>query len=684
MVLDRRTFLKFGAGATAGILATPLVWKGLDDISIWSQNWPWIPANEKGENTFALTTSKYTGEPVAVRLVGKRPVRVLPSPQHPLGGGVSPLAAAEAEMLYSPGRVKRPLLRGSDGAHVEADWSAVHGRLKAEMVKAGADIAFLSGDENSVINEAISALAGKMGSSAVYLMPSEGRSAALAADLMGLKAQLGYDLENSDYVLAVGANVLDTWGTVIRNRRLFGHGRPHPGEGKPTLTLSYAGPLQDGTAAVAKPWVPIAPGTETAFLLCLAAALIDKGRRAPADNFDAFAALAKNFTPEATAKICGTSAKAIADVVAALTSAKAPLVIAGGDCWGGAGAAPVMAAFALNALLGNINKKGGVKLLPFVPTAIRGAKGREQLYKNDFAAMLKGDKRPAMLFIHEANPLYALPGGDKLRKAFAEIPFKVSFSTFFDETAAACDMVIPIGMGLERADDLSSPYGCGANIYVLGGAAIEPVADVRNTGDALLLLAKELGWDLGYAKYTDLLKAKADAVGANFDLLLQGQPAENDAEAYFSLFTLNTNLLQDAAGFTPGQGKLGLAVYGRLALGTPKTGIPPFNTKTIRAGEMHGTEMYVLVNGATAGSLGLKQDDKVLLRAGDRSIPAILRVYEGVTGGAVAVCLGYGHTALDEFSRNKGANVFEILSASAEPESGLSVWSRTGVEVVKA
>ena len=50
----------------------------------------------------------------------------------------------------------------------------------------------------------------------------------------------------------------------------------------------------------------------------------------------------------------------------------------------------------------------------------------------------------------------------------------------------------------------------------------------------------------------------------------------------------------------------------------------------------------------------------------------------------VAVCLGYGHTALDEFSQNKGANVMELLSSSPEPETGLTVWSQAGVVVAKA
>jgi hypothetical protein len=49
-----------------------------------------------------------------------------------------------------------------------------------------------------------------------------------------------------------------------------------------------------------------------------------------------------------------------------------------------------------------------------------------------------------------------------------------------------------------------------------------------------------------------------------------------------------------------------------------------------------------------------------------------------------AVCLGFGHGAFDEFSRNKGRNVMELLSALPEHGTGLDVWNRTGVDIKKA
>ena len=103
-MLDRRGFLKFIGGAAVGTLATPVVWKGLDDISIWSQNWPWIPSLQYGnhENTYVRTVSKLCPAAGAtkIRLVGGRPVRVLSDPESPLGGGVSALAVTEVQTSY--------------------------------------------------------------------------------------------------------------------------------------------------------------------------------------------------------------------------------------------------------------------------------------------------------------------------------------------------------------------------------------------------------------------------------------------------------------------------------------------------------------------------------------------------------------------------------------------------------
>ena len=283
MALDRRGFLKFIGGATAGILATPVVWKGLDDVSIWSQNWSWIPRNIKGANSYVPTVSKLcpTGVGVRVRLVDGRPVRVIGNPEHPLSkGGVSSIAAAEVQMLYSPARMKRPLKRSPDGAYVMISWEEAEAMLLdgLKAAKGGDALACISGDDNGTINELLSAFVQQSGAKSFFLMPGEAQPAAKAWDLMGGEGQIGYDIEKSDFVLAIGANVLEAWGTAIRNRHAFGASHPHGAE--PTAQFVYAGPVLNNTATGADDWLPIRPGTESAFALGLAHLLIKEIGRA--------------------------------------------------------------------------------------------------------------------------------------------------------------------------------------------------------------------------------------------------------------------------------------------------------------------------------------------------------------------------------------------------------------------
>lgn len=234
-MLDRRGFLKFIGGAAVGTLATPVVWKGLDDISIWSQNWPWIPSLQYGnhENTYVRTVSKLCPAAGAtkIRLVGGRPVRVLSDPESPLGGGVSALAVTEVQMRYSPARLKRPLLRNSDGGYREISWEEAEKLLLEKLAAAKKQtehdsVVCISGDENGTMNELLAGFAAQTGSGRFFAMPSDAQATAQAWKLMGGRGRVGFDIPNSDYVFAVGANVLETWGSVVVNRHAWGQARP--------------------------------------------------------------------------------------------------------------------------------------------------------------------------------------------------------------------------------------------------------------------------------------------------------------------------------------------------------------------------------------------------------------------------------------------------------------------------
>ena len=139
-MLDRRNILKFLLAGAAASLLTPLPWKLMDDSAVWTQNWPWIPSGRPGEVTFARTSSKLcpSASGMRVQLVGGRPERLLPDPEHPLSlGGISALALAEAQLLYSPARVRGPLLRGADGTLHPSNETQARDFFLAALRKAG-------------------------------------------------------------------------------------------------------------------------------------------------------------------------------------------------------------------------------------------------------------------------------------------------------------------------------------------------------------------------------------------------------------------------------------------------------------------------------------------------------------------------------------------------------------------
>ncbi|MCT4625477.1 menaquinone reductase molybdopterin-binding-like subunit QrcB [Halodesulfovibrio sp.] len=690
MAVDRRGFLKFVAGATTGVLATPVPWKLLDDASIWTQNWPWIPRNVDGENSYISTISKLcpSAAGMKIRLVGNRPVRALPDDNHPLSmGGITALAAAEVQLMYSPSRVKRPLKHSGDGAYVAISWEEAEKMLKENLRRAGSKVAYVSGDETGTINELLSGMAKASGSEDFYMMPSEVQPAALAFANMNGKGQLGYDIENSDYVFAIGANILESWGTVLRNRAAFKN--THPAGEKPTATFVYAGPVQSNTAAGADEWLPAKSGAEAIVAMGIANLLIKSGATIDAPDFAEFKELAALYTPQKVATLAGVAPAKLKAIAAALSKAQNPVVLTGSEFGQGTGVATVLAGTAVNMLLGSFGREGGVKALPLAPKVIASGMDRSEIAQKDLVAYLsrlnagKVSAPKAMVF-YEANPVYGLPQPAAMSKVMHKVPFKVAFTSFLDETAKACDLILPTPLGLERFDDVETPYGIGQAFYGLARPVAPCAVDGKPAADVLLGVAGQLNMDLGFATFEEVLQAKAEAAGADWDSLMEGEFFTSDAVVEQSGLRLCAGIIGKALATAPKASKLSIAPVQKLNIGTPNTAIPPYNNKTIRRWELQKNEMYVAMNGATARELGVVKHDRIKLSNSSGSIQARVNIFEGVMPNTIAVLMGFGHTAFDKFSKGKGENVMELLTVGYEAGTGQSVWNVAGVNVSKA
>lgn len=687
MGVTRRAIIGAAVGGTVGVLFTPIPWKLADDISIWTQNWPWIPTLDHGAVEHKPAIGKFcpSGCAVKVRTVAGNPVSTTGNPDNPLsGGGICPLCAVGVQMKYSPSRVKQPMKKTGEGSYQPIGWdealktlSSKLGGLKGKDGK----LVCISGDQSGTCNEVFSALVAGLGNSDFYLMPSAQNTAALAWNqVMGGTGQVGYDIENADFVLSIGADLLDSWGPTVRNQKVFG---------EKGFGLVYAGPVCNRTAAVGEKWVPVASDGLTAFALGVAYFMMQRGATVNAADFDDFKSMVmSNYSPDKVEAATGVKATELEKVAARLMSASRPVVVSDTGFGQGQGAAGFIAATALNLLAGNLNSRGGMVALSDLPVVVEGAMERADVRAKDLvgylAKMEKGKvTAPEVLVTYEANAVYGLPQAEAFAKAVEKIPFKVALTSYMDETASKADLILPVPNPLERIEDIQTPYGYGQVAYAVAAPVSKPAVDAKSGADVFFALADGLGVNLGYSSFEDVLKAKAEKIGADYDSLVEeGQLWTSDSYQYPTGLSLAPSVLAKA-GAAPKDGAypLSLAPEFQLNVGTQSLATPPQNLNTIPKDELDGNLMGVAMNSATAKKAGVKAGSRITITGPRGECRGTVTISEGVADGVVAAPLGLGRTAWDPYTRGKGDNTFKVLSVTTEPGTGMAVWGGSRVKI---
>ncbi|BBD08725.1 menaquinone reductase molybdopterin-binding-like subunit QrcB [Desulfovibrio ferrophilus] len=681
--MNRRTFLTFSAGATAGLMITPIPWKLTDDASIWTQNWQWNPKVPKRAIYFAEMASKLdpSGSGVKVAVVNGNAVGVAGNVDHPLGkGAVSTMAAAEVGLLHSPARVRQPMLKTATGFKA-ISWDEAETILTGKLSEARGEVAMVSGDDTGSANEIFAALVNGLDGS-FYMMPGETQSAHKALEMMGGEGRIAYDIENADYVLFLGADALESSGTSTRNARVFSE--THPTGKAASAKYVYAGPVMNNTAVVCDQWIQAKPGAAATVALGLSRILMDNGAVANAKGFASFKQnVAQGYAPAHVERETGVRADVLKKIARELAAAKRPLVIAGSEFGQGAGARALMASLGLNVLLGQMGQS--VKIIPGAPAVVQGAGSESERYAADVIPFLKGVAEgrdgAKVLMVYDANPAYGLPQTQAMAKAMDKAAYTVSFSSFMDETAERANLIMPNSMTAERYDDLYTPHGAGTATYSVNKPLVKSAFDTRTTADVMLSVASRLGMDLGYASFKDVLQAKATRLGASWSSLRQGK-AWTSASA--SSAQLNLAPCAAPAVRAIGEGTLALAPVVKHNIGTSKVAMPPHSAGSIRDTELSGVQTVVQMNAKTARMSGVKAGETVKLMGPGGEMTAQVYVSEKVMTGVVAAPLGFGHTAWDGFSKGVGENAFKLLAAADDPETGLSVWSTNRVTIATA
>src|SRR5205085_6807421 len=389
-----------------------------------------------------------------------RTIKLEGNPEHPVNrGALCVRGQAALQGLYNPDRYRGPMAR-KNGQLQSVSWEEAlqifAQKLGETRSRGGAGSAvFINQHESGSLPGFIDAWLAGFGMAAHLSYDAGADHAVIAANRQSYGvAWPRLDFRAARLVVSIGADFLDGWGAMVPQQLDFAEARADH-ENAPRLI--YVGPRRSLTGLNADQWIDSRPGSEMAIVRLLAGQL----------------------SVEAASQATGVSAPTLEAFVREFASTTPTMVIAG---TGGAdGFEVALAANALN------QARGGVG------TTVKPSEGYLGFDRMASPAELRAlvtrmnTGGVSLLMVRGANPAFTLPKAVGFAEAMARVPFKVSFSSYPDETSELADLVLPDHHPLEQWGDAEPLRGT----ISLQQPAMDPVFDTRATADVLIALAKK-------------------------------------------------------------------------------------------------------------------------------------------------------------------------------------------------
>jgi thiosulfate reductase/polysulfide reductase chain A len=657
-----------------------------------------------------------------------RVVKLEGNPEHPHSkGNLCPRGQSGLMNTYDPDRVLTPLIREGrrgQGLFRKASWDEALDLVAAKML----DIKQKYGPEAMVFSSTHN-LSQPLFENLLYAFgsPNYGTQRSLCFNAMIVANLMTFGMEEPardysqvKYIILTGRNLMEAISTSET------HDLSHAIDSG--VKVVYLDPRFTKTAAKATEWLPIRPGTDTAFHLALLNIIIGEKLydQSFVDRFtvgfDQLAKEVRRYTPDWAAQITGISAATISRIAHEFAAAGKYALAHNG--WRTSNFvnsfATERAITALNTMVGNwgttlfgagSEESGGLGAppqppyprtsalrldgvpwkFPFVPLKI----GIFQELRNSVVA---GDPYQAHgWFISRQNPVMSIPDRNETLKAFAKMDFIVTADILLNDTAWFSDVVLPEASYLERYDPLN----------VVGDKAFlrQPVIEPQGEGKSALWIYKELGQRLGLGDYfqykdeEDYINQQLAPLGVKVDDIKAKGYAELNEEAggeEANEPTWNTTsgkieLYSETlakAGFDgvvtwqeppqPGDDRFYL-LTGKVAQSTQ------FGTQNNQLLHKYSDEPRLWMNAKTAAKRKLKEGDWVEVTSEVGKVHILLHATEAIRPDCVYMTPGYGHLSKGLTTAYGVGACDSVLHVTyTDPISGGQALSQTFVTVQKA
>lgn len=651
------------------------------------------------------------------------------NPNHPNNSGrLCPRGNAGIETLYSPDRIKFPLIRaGARGSGLwrRASWDEALSYTAEQMLK---------------IKE-------KYGAKAMMFNSTDNLSQPFFEILLKAYGTLNYGTQRSLCFNAMTTGFLYTYGTPqpgtdFANCRLMIFSGRNLAEGisnsetQEMIEMMAKGakvvvldPRFSKTAAKATEWLPVRPGTDSAFFLALIQVIIQEKLynqefvRQYTLGFEDLVAEVQEYTPEWAEKKCEIPAETIRRIAREFAAA-APAAIAHPN-WRSSNFVNSFqterAIAVLNALIGNWAQPGGLipdqelntlKLgvlshpafppaqgirldgvpwqYPMVPLAY----GVIQTMRDN---ILTGKPYEAKgWLISRQNPVLSVPERQKTINALMKLDFVAVIDIQANDTAYYADVILPESSYLERYDGLIPIK----NKLFIRQPVIEPLYETKSS----LMIYKELAEKLGLGEFLpyqdekDLLTKQLEPFPVTLAELQQsGHYEVKDFRADHAKdfeFQTSSGKIEITSGIMAQMGKKAVPTWSEPPRPDQDhyyllTGKTAQHTQMFTQNNRWLLEVFpenrAWLHTSVAEKIGVQTNDEVVLASEVGKVTVKAYVTEGIRPDCVFMVGGFGHVSKGlKAAYSLGASDSALHKTVTDPISGGSALSETFVTVSKA
>jgi anaerobic selenocysteine-containing dehydrogenase/Fe-S-cluster-containing dehydrogenase component len=570
-----------------------------------------------------------------------RTIKLEGNPEHPVNrGALCARGQAALQGLYNPDRYRGPMAR-RNGRLEPIGWEEAlqifSQKLGEVRSRGGAgNTVFINHHESGSFPGFLDAWLTGLGMPAHLSYDSGADHAAIAANRQTYGvAWPRLDFRAARLVVSIGADFLDGWGAMVPQQLDFAEARADHDRAP---RLVYVGARRSLTGLNADQWIDCRPGSEMAIVRMLGGQL----------------------NAEQAAEATGVSAGILDAFAREFGTTKPSMVLAGGS---GMDALDVaLAANALNQSHGNV----GVTIKP--AEGYLGFDGMASPAEIRALASRMNSGGVSLLMVRGANPAFTLPKSVGFAAAMAKVPFKVSFSSYPDETSELADLVLPDHHPLEQWGDAEPVRGT----ISLQQPTMDPVFDTRATSDVLIAVAKR---DPGSAArypfpdYRTWLISRFPGGAAGLDTALphgivSGTLGAAPRAARPVPATWTGKPIDQSSG------NMYLMLYPHPFIGDGRGANKPWLQEIPDPVTKICWQTVVEMHPATAEKLDVMNGDTVSIETSAGSLVLPIVRYLGMQRDTIAIATGRGHTHAGRYAKS-GFNPLDILPATEDRAGGV-------------